>query len=145
MSTSDLVLCCDMKQRKGSYKACFTQASEHSETVTGNPKATRGELSLSYLGGKPANTLFMVESKPPIVFLLKVLAVLQPARGIHLPSVRPQDYSLQYVFFTVNPNGACCLCNLPFSLSPLLGAQVPTQQLLLFPSYPSRSRCFLQP
>ena len=60
--------------------------------------------------------------------------LLRPAKRAHPPWAGPQDWGAQ----------CACLCDLPFPLSLLPGAQVPTPSLL-FPSYLILRGSFLQP
>ena len=57
--------------------------------------------------------------------LLLIPPALQPAKGTCVSCVRPQDWGTQYVGWNVHsPRRILPLCNLPFPLSSLAGAQV---------------------
>ena len=125
------------------WSICLTQAGGV-RAVMGNWAATLAvckPLSQPCFRIMPAHIdSLKMESRLPKTFQ-SVPPALQPAKGTHLPCVRLQDGSVQYVPTTSSSVWVSACVVSPF-LSPLIGEHVSTWWLF-FPSYLTLCRSFL--
>ena len=89
MAAPDPVLCCDMEQGSGGVLAWLRLVSTLRQSQ-GTQQQLEQYSHCLVLGASQHICFSWEESKLPIA-LFSVLAVLQPAKCVHLPSVGPQD------------------------------------------------------